>query len=312
MSVISTNVNALKGIALLSVNNLSIKDSLEKLTTGYKINKAADNPSDLAIVTGMTSQVRGTAAAIHNAEDGLNLLFTADGAMAESIEIVQRMRELALRGANDATIVHSTGLGDSDGLKLMMEFRQLANELDRKFLAVSFNTKRILADGIDAGTTAENPQFQVGPDNDANMVISVSISNLQLKQFTYNAGNATMSAMGQIDDLAPLGTGVVNDYLFSADKPQFMRDLVDTATSALNHYSNVRANLGVIARRLRHVVSDNTTMNINIAQARSRINDTDFAVETSQYTKLQILMQSGTAILGQVNAQPQSVLQLLQ
>ena len=280
MSVINTNINTQVGLNNLRVTNLQISGALEKLSSGFRINKAADDPSGLAIATGMTAQIRGIRVAIGNAEDNINLIQTADGALKETDAILQRMRDLAVRGANEAPLTAA------DRVKLHSEFTALRSELNRKATAVTFNTKQIL-NGTQLG--GAGLAAQIGPDNGAFYRMSVVIPSTQPAALaTADVTTATVSTAAGA------------------------QTAIDTINSAIEEIAATRSSLGVLQRRLNHVINDLTAQDINISAARSRIQDTDFAQEISNFTKLQILQQSGTAILAQANAQPQSVLQLLQ
>jgi flagellin len=284
MSVINTNINTQVGLNNLRVTNLQISGALEKLSSGFRINKAADDPSGLAIATGMTAQIRGIRVAIGNAEDNINLIQTADGALKETDAILQRMRDLAVRASNEAPLT------SADRTKLNNEFVTMRAELDRKAAAVTFNTKAIMNGSVTNLATA-GLKAQIGPDNGAVYRMSVVIPSTQAAALGATAGALT-------------GTNLTS--VTTAQKS------INIVNSAIEEIAATRSALGVLQRRLGHVINDLTAQDINISAARSRIQDTDFATEISNFTKLQILQQSGTAILAQANAQPQSVLQLLQ
>ncbi len=274
MSVVNTNISGLIGLNNLRLTNLGLQTSLERLSSGLRINHASDDPSGLAIAKGMEAQIGGIRTAVQNAEDGINLIRTADGSLSETHDILLRMRDLAVRAANEATLT------DEDLNRLHNEFVSLIAEIDRKSDAVTFNTK-VLFDGTFTGGEV----LQIGPDNGATYQLTV-----------------------QIDDLDSTGLGINAASLSQVANAQTAIDLVN---SAINQISDVRANLGIQERRLGHIIDDLKAADINISAAKSRIYDADMAVEISEFTRLQILQQSGTAILAQANAQPQSVLQLL-
>jgi len=274
MSVINTNVNSLVGLSNLYKTNKGISSSLEKLSSGYRINKAADDPSGLAIASCMTAQIGGIRTAVQNAEDAISLIQTADGSLIETSAILQRMRDLSVRAANAATLTAS------DMARLNSEFLSLMTEITRKSNAITFNTLKMF-DGT-YGTKAA----QIGPDNGANYRMSIILSTT-----------------------TPTTLAIVANRINSVGGAQ---SAITKVNSAINMVSNQRARLGTMQRRLNHIINDLSAADINISAARSRIMDADMAVEISNFTKLQILQQSGTAILAQANAQPQSVLQLLQ
>lgn len=289
MSVVNTNISALIGLNNLRLTNLGLKTSLERLSSGLRINKAADDPSGLAIAKGMEAQIGGIRTATHNAEDGINLIHTADGALSETQDILFRMRDLAVRAANEATLTSA----DMD--KLNDEFASLKAEIQRKATAVTFNTKVLFSGGFSGTPGTDIGQLlQVGPDNGTNFRLTIRINQL------------TLSALG----LSNAGGAWANScaVLLRAGNAQ---SAIDVVQSALNIISDLRASLGIQERRLGHIIDDLAAEDINISAAKSRIYDADMAVEIAEFTRLQILQQSGTAILAQANAQPQSVLQLL-
>ena len=273
MSVINTNVNSLVGLSNLYKTNHGISSSLEKLSSGYRINKAADDPSGLAIASGMTAQVGGMRMAIQNAEDTINLIQTADASLIESDKILQRMRDLAVRASNEATLT------TQDRDRLNDEFQSLGSEIDRKANAITFNTLQLL------DSTYGTKDAQVGPDDGANYRMDITIGGA--RQADLGIANNTVSTV------------------------QSARSAITFVNSAINQVADIRSSLGSQQRRLNHVIADLMASDINISAARSRIFDADMAAEISNFTKLQILQQSGTAILAQANSQPQSVLQLL-
>jgi flagellin len=271
MSVINTNVNSLIGLTNLYKTNKGVSSTLEKLSSGYRINKAADDPSGLAIASTMTAQIGGIRMAIQNAEDGVNMIQTADGALAETDAILQRMRDLAVRASNDAVLTTD----DLD--RLNDEFIALKSEIDRKATAVTFNTKQIMNGSINADP------LQIGPDNGHKL--DVTISQVNTTRLAIN--NATISTIAHANSS------------------------ISAVNAAIENVAGKRSSLGVVQRRLGHVINDLMATDVNLTAARSRIMDADMAKEISEFTKLQILQQAGTAILAQSNAQPQSVLQLL-
>jgi len=277
MSVINTNISGMVGLNNLRLTNLGLKTSLERLSSGLKINSAADDPSGLAIAKGMEAQIGGIETAIQNCEDGINLIETADGALSETHDILMRMRDLAVRAANEATLT------SDDLARLDSEYASLQSEIDRKAHAITFNTK-VLFDG-----TFSTRALQIGPDNGTNFRLTTYIKSMA-------AGSIGLS-------------GAAICTLQVAASAQAAIDLVN---SAINQVSDVRASLGIQERRLEYIINDLSAEDINISAAKSRIYDADMASEISEFTRLQILQQTGTAILAQANAQPQSVLQLLQ
>jgi len=269
MTVVNTNISSLIGMNNLRLTNLGLQTSLARLSSGLRINWAADDPSGLAIAKGMEAQIGGIRTAVQNAEDGINLIRTADGSLAATHDILLRMRDLAVRAGNEATLT------TADMTRLDNEFQSLVAEITRKSSAVTFNTK-VLFDG-----TYGDQVLQVGADNAATFQLTVSMDDLTAYAFT---------------DILSVGAAQTS---------------IDEVQSAINSISDARANLGIQERRLSYIIDDLKAADINISAAKSRIMDADMAVEISEFTRLQILQQSGTAILAQANAQPQSILQLL-
>ncbi len=286
MSVVNTNISGLIGLNNLRLTNLGLQTSLERLSSGLRINHASDDPSGLAIAKGMEAQIGGIRTAVQNAEDGINLIRTADGSLSETHDILLRMRDLAVRAANEATLT------TADMTRLDNEFKSLMDEIHRKSSAVTFNTK-VLFDG----TYSAGQVLQVGPDNGATFRLSVTIPLLTVSgQLNLASGANWMSVPADRRNLLVASAA---------------QSSIDFVNSAINQISDIRANLGIQERRLGHIIDDLKAADINISAAKSRIYDADMAVEISEFTRLQILQQSGTAILAQANAQPQSVLQLL-
>lgn len=270
-TVANTNISSLRAIANLNHTSRGLQDSLEKLSSGYKINKGADDASGLAIATVMSAQIRGVRVAMDNASDAINMIQTADGALQETSDLLLRMRDLAVKSANAAVLT------TADQTKLSVEFSMLRSEINSKLTRLTFNTKQILNSAV------ANASIQVGPDNGDSFKITISAMNsttLKINTSKITSAAVANSAITQVDQ----GISVLG---------------------------RVRSNLGTVQRRLNHIINDLTAQDVNMNAARSRIMDTDFATEISNFTKLQILQQTGTAVLSQANAAPQSIIQLL-
>ena len=276
MTVVNTNISGLIGLNNLRITNLGLKTSLARLSSGLRINWGSDDPSGLAIAKGMQAQVGGIRTAVQNGEDGVNLIHTADGSLAETHDILLRMRDLAVRAANEATLT------TADRTRLNNEFMSLKTEITRKSASVTFNSK-VLFNG-----SFSTRALQIGADNGVNFRLTTYIRSMTANGIGLSGAN-------------PIG-------LRATASAQAAITLVN---SAINQVSDVRSSLGIQERRLNYIISDLKAEDINISAAKSRIYDADMAVEISEFTRLQILQQTGTAILAQANAQPQSVLQLL-
>jgi len=230
----------------------------------------------------MNAQIHGTRMAIQNAEDGINLIHTADGSLSETHDILIRMRDLAVRAANEAPLT------TADRNRLDDELDELQEELTRKANALTFNRQHLFSGGFSGAAAPFGQVLQVGPDNKANNRLTVMIPFMTASGLGVNKADCNISSVANA------------------------QNAISQIQAAIDTVSNARSNLGVQERRIRHVIDDLSIAEINISAARSRIIDADMAVEISEFTRLQILQQSGTAILAQANAQPQSVLQLLQ
>ncbi|HMM19545.1 MAG TPA: flagellin [Selenomonadales bacterium] len=266
--IINTNVPALNAWRNLEIQNSSVSKSLEKLASGKRINKAADDAAGLAISEKMISQINGLNQASSNAQDGISLIQTAEGALNETSAILQRMRQLAVQSANGTNT-------DEDRGQIDLEFQQLISEVDRIASTTQFNTKSLLA-----GSAF---RFQIGAN--ANQTVSITIAKGDAATLTIDGLDVTTSATA--------------DAAITA---------LDTALSTV---SSSRANLGAMQNRLEHTVNNLNVASENLTAANSRIRDVDMAKEMASFTKTQILVQSGTAMLAQANQAPQAVLKLL-
>lgn len=273
--VINTNLMSLNTQRSLNASQGSMQTSLERLSSGLRINRAKDDAAGLAISERLTSQIRGLEQANRNANDAISLLQTAEGALAEATNALQRMRELAVQAMNATT-------SDTDKNSLNQEFTALASEISRNSDATKFNGELIIG-------SATSLVFQIGFEGGSTNQIVVSTVDLT-------------SASG-VADILVATAGISNITDASAA-------LSDIAV-ALDAISALRASFGAAQNRLESTVRNNANVVENQQAARSRILDTDFAVETANLTRTQILQQAGTAMLAQANQLPQNVLQLL-
>ena len=270
---VNTNIASLNAQRNLTSSQSSLNTSLQRLSSGLRVNSAKDDAAGLAIAERMNTQVRGLAVGIRNASDGISLAQTAEGALGSITESLQRMRELAVQSANATN-------SSSDRASLDAEFQQLATEINRVIDGTQFNGTAVLADG-----TAK--VFQVGPNNTANDQISITVTD--------------MSA--DTDVAAVTGTDITD-----VANSQGAIDLVDTALDVVN---SERATLGAAQSRMETAIRSLEVTRENTAAARGRIMDADFAAETANLTRAQILQQAGVAMVSQANALPESVLSLL-
>ncbi|WGL51901.1 flagellin [Nocardioides sp. BP30] len=276
---INTNVDALTAYRNLSSTQNSMSSSIERLSSGLRINKAADDAAGLAISQGLTAQINGIGQAVRNAQDGINVVQTADGALTEVQSILQRARTLVVQGANDSN--------DSVAkAAITTELKQLSSELDRISNTTEFNGKKLLDGNADL-------HFQVGANSEsanAGNQIEVSIS----------------TKLGGTDLLGSAGS------LTSSAASKTWSDALDDLDTALQSVSTLRANLGALQNRFQHTINNLSVTQTNLQASNSSIQDTDMAAEMSNYTRTQILSQAGTSMLKQANSAAQSVLSLLQ
>lgn len=276
---INQNVNALNAWRNLTFTDMAMGKSLEKLSSGLRINRAADDAAGLAISEQMRGQIRGLNQAVRNAQDGISLIQTAEGALTETHAILQRMRELAVQAANDTYSSGSAGpppvTGDRD--LIQEEIDQLIAELDRIASTTRFNGM-VLLDGT------FNATFHIGANAGENLQVS-------------------FADMGTASGLGVAGVNLRTQA--SADAA------ITTINDALTKVSAERAKLGAVQNRLEHTVANLSVAAENLTAAEGRIRDADMAYEMTRFTRNQIMLQAGTAMLAQANQNPQSVLQLL-
>ncbi len=280
-SVINTNVFSLQGQNALRGTNNSLQTSLERLSTGLRINSAKDDAAGLAISNRLTTQIRGSEVAARNANDGISLAQTAEGAMGALTDTMQRMRDLSVQAANASN-------SSSDRDNLNEEFQQLKAELDRIVENTEFNGQKILAGSVDGAL------FQVGANTSDDNQISVTIGSL---------GEAASTGIGS---LLASGVSIGGD----ASQGDIM-DAIDIIDTSITTVDTARAKLGSIQNRFEVTVDNLNNFIVNESAARSRIQDADFARETADLSKAQILQQAGTSVLTQANQAPQSALGLL-
>jgi flagellin len=277
---INTNIDALTAYRNLTTTQNSMSQSVERLSSGLRINKAADDAAGLAISQGLTSQINGIGQAVRNAQDGINVVQTADGALTEVQSIIQRVRTLTVQAANDS---NSSNARDA----IHAEIKQLGTELDRINKTTKFNGQQLLSSGTDL-------YFQVGTDGGSANEIEVKMSSIT------NSVNLDSSLISTAKSLTSASTATQWNAALTA------------LTSALNNVSTARANLGAIQNRLQHTINNLSVEQENLQASNSSILDTDMASEMSNYTRTQILQQAGTSMLKQANSAAQGVLSLLQ
>ena len=279
---INTNLISLDAQRNLSMSQASLATSMQRLSSGLRVNSAKDDAAGLAIATRMDSQVRGMNVAMRNANDGISMAQTAEGALGNVTNMLQRMRELAVQAANGTN-------SSTDRSSLDSEYQQLAEEAKRTLAGTQFNGQTILA------STATST-FQIGANT------SATLDQITVAGFDWSS-NAVTGAVG-----SALGTAVSGISGTDGTGATAAITNIDAAITAIN---SQRATYGAVQNRFASVVSNLQVSAENQTAARSRIMDADYAAETSNLSRAQILQQAGNAMVAQANQLPQQVLQLL-
>jgi len=280
MATINTNISALGAQNAMKVNARNMSATMEQLSTGSRINSAKDDAAGLAIGQNMTAQIRGLNMAVRNLNDGVNLLQTAEGALNETTNMLQRMRELAVQSASGTYSTTQRGY-------LQTEFLALNSQIDKIASETTWNGYTVLT-GTTGGTTTGTFSFQSGQTS--GQTIDVVL------------GGMTLSALGMTTTTS-IGLALSSAASASA--------AIATIDSAINTVNSQRATIGAAINRLTYAVDNVTNISSNISASRSSIMDTDYAAASTALSKNQIIQQAATAMLAQANQQPQSVLSLL-
>jgi len=288
--IINTNVSSLSTRNYLRKNNDDLQMAMERLSSGKRINKAADDAAGLSIATRMTSQVRGMDVATRNAGDGISLIQTAESAMGSIGDILQRMRELAVQADNGT-------YSDSDKVSIKAEMDALVNEIEHIADTTKFN-------GISLLNAAQTLSLHMS--DLANDTMDFALFDMQTAALSHGDGATTIS-LSSIDVTATVGT--LNIGGLSANGAQ---DAIHVIDGVLDLVSSYRSNLGAVQNRLGFAIDNLSVARQNTTASRSRIEDADMAEETSKMTRNKILNQSSIAMLAQANQNPNQILQLLQ
>jgi len=275
MISVNTNVSSLHAQRNLSKSGSDLATSMERLSSGMRINSAKDDAAGLQISNRLTSQINGLGVAQRNANDGISIAQTAEGAMSETTNILQRVRELALQSANGSNSAE-------DRASLQLEVSALQEEINRISSDTSFGDINLL----DGNFTAVD--FQIG----ANSGETITFGITAMDTTTLTDGTTTVAA---IDISTAAGAQLA----------------IDSIDGAIKQVDTERAKLGAVQNRFGHTINNLANIQENVSASRSRIQDTDFATETAEMTKNQILQQAGTSILSQANQLPQAALSLL-
>ncbi|MBU2699153.1 flagellin [Sporomusaceae bacterium BoRhaA] len=268
--VINTNVASLNAWRNLEAQSNAQSASMGKLSSGKRINKAADDAAGLAISEKMISQINGLDQASSNAQDGISLVQTAEGALNETTSIIQRLRQLAVQARNGSET-------DKDRAHIQKEVGQLLSEVNQIASTTQFNTMNLL----NGSTTTVT--FQIGANQGQTMAVSlptVTANKLSIDTISLATAAGASGAIKSLD-------------------------------AALSTVSGARANLGAVQNRLQHAINNLQVASENLSSANSRVRDVDMAKEMASFSKTQVLVQAGTAMLAQANQMPQTVLKLL-
>ena len=276
--VITTNAASINAQRHLNTSRQDLEVAMERLSSGQRINSAADDSAGLAIRDKMTSQIQGLNQAVRNANDAISFMQTAEGALEETTNILHRMRSIAVQAVNDTN-------SSSDRTSLNNEISKLQAEITRISDTTTFNDKNLI------NGTMTNSQFQIG--HKEGQTISVALNNMDATAI--GTSSTVTVAVGSVAVTSVSDAGIA----------------ISSIDVALSTIGAERAKLGAFQNRLQHAVNNMTNMSANTSAARSQVADADYAAESSSLAKNQILQQAGTAMLAQANASAQTVLSLL-
>ncbi len=328
MTVINTNSGALRAQNASRTASMDMAQAMERLSSGKRINSAKDDAAGLAVATRMTSDIRGLTVAIRNANDGISMAQTAESAMGDTTNILQRMRELGVQSANGT-------ISDSDRANLQIEVSQLKEQIGNIASRTAFNNINIVNGGTANATTGltADSSFTLQTGTKANETVSFSIISLKTTDLgadrtrtavpTTTSEYATAKAASDADPTNTTKAATTATKLAAVKAAPTSIDEIDFSTAAnstaalaivdraLTQVTAGRANLGAVQNRLDATVDNLTSTSTNLTDARSRIEDADFSTETTALAKSQILSQAATAMLAQANQSQQGVLSLL-
>jgi len=312
--VINTNMGSVNANRILERTGSEQTQAMERLTSGKQINSAADNAAGLAIATGMTSQVMGTDQSIRNANDGISMIQTLDGASEEVVGMLQRMRELSVQSLN------GTYTADNRG-QMQEEYAQLMTEIDRVAVTTKFNEVQVMqnvaASGSILSAAQANVNVHAGWETGADNKIAISLGNFNTGISGSGAGGNMFGTFTHYSTQVAGGAQVA----ISVRESAFSATSIGNATGAsvaimkidgaLSNIGTLRSKWGALQNRMESTVSNLSNVNENITSARSQIEDADFARESANLARSQVLQQAGMSMLSQANQQSQNVLSLL-
>ena len=279
--IINHNLSAINSHRVLKFQHTEVDKNMEKLSSGMRINRAGDDASGLAVSEKMRSQINGLRQATRNSEDGMSMIQTTEGYLSETADVLQRVRVLAVQSANGIYTAQ-------DRQMIQVEVSQLVDEVDRIASQAEFNKMSLLLGDFARGSRSSSMWFHIGPNAHQRERVFIG----------------TMTAQS-------LNLRRVDGSMVSLSTMALANDAIGTIDTALHRLNKQRADLGAYFNRLEHAAKGLMTAYENTQASESRIRDTDIAEESVAFTKNQILVQSGTAMLAQANIRPQSVLQLL-
>lgn len=288
---VNTNVSSLNAQRMLTNSGNNLDVSFQRLSSGQRINSAADDAAGLQISDRLTSQINGLNQAVRNANDGISLAQTAEGALDETTSMLQRMRTLSIQSANGSN-------SDKDRVAIQQEVAQLSEEINRVAATTTFGGENLL-DGTYQGI------FQVGAD--ANQTISFTMQSGGTNNSIDYLANSGFTMSG-LSNQASAQVSMTTASVSSVVNAQSMIGIIDTMISAVD---SKRAELGAVQNRFSSTINNLSNISENVSAARSRVRDADFAEETAKMTSSQILQQASSTILAQANQRPQTALSLL-
>ena len=300
--VVQHNLTAMNSNRMLGITTATQAKSTEKLSSGYKINRAADDAAGLSISEKMRRQIRGLTQAVSNAQDGISAVQTAEGALGEVHDMLQRMNELAIKAGNET-------LQSVDRKYIQQELDQLKSEIDRVHTTTTFNEQKLLNGEFSGGKA-----LQVGAEVDANNRIKITISQMDWNHIANSQSNKIAGGSGIGKGDGTLKVWAKDETTAAGDAKNITDNIAKTVSSiksALQCVSEQRSRLGATQNRLEHTVNNLNNVVENTTSAESAIRDTDMASEMVRYSNNNILAQAGQAMLAQANQSNQGVLSLL-
>jgi len=288
------------------------RNASSRLSSGFRINSAADDAAGLGISEKMRAQIRGLDQASRNAQDGISLIQTAEGAMSTVNEMVTRIRELVVQAANDTNAHDDDDMTQSDRARIQDEINQLLNEIDATTERTQFNTRELIDGSLDGNGNGTSLWFQVGANHGQG--VNLNIGDVSVSALDAFAAAATQAAVTVVPGF---NIGDLRNATMTADagvmrnSGESVGNFLIALDKALAHITSERSNLGAMQNRLEFTIENLDIASENLSAAESRIRDADMAREMMRLTQANVLQQAATAMLAQANQAPQSVLQLL-